>query len=127
MKTIYRSLATLELLLIFPAALFMAALFARSIQPQQLEPAHTAQRIVDWYASSVPVGLWLLLVMLPLIVLIIGTATLVREWRRNSDFREAASRFLALARAHAAQLLIATATASAACILAIVAMHMLTD
>jgi len=33
MKTILRSVAALELLFMFPAALFMSALFARSVLP----------------------------------------------------------------------------------------------
>jgi hypothetical protein len=127
MKTIQRSLAALELLLVFPAVLFMASLFARSVQPQQYEPAHTAQRIVDWYASSTHVGLWLLLIAMPLSVLIIGSATLLRGWRRDPDLRDAALKILGLIRAHAATLLIAGTTVTASGILAIVALHMMTD
>ena len=43
-----RALAATELALIFPAALFMTALFVRNLQPPQYEPAHTAERIVTW-------------------------------------------------------------------------------
>ena len=127
MKTLHRSLAALELLLVLPAVLFMAALFARSIQPTVYEPAHTAQRIVDWYASSPHVGLWILLIALPLIVLILGSATLLREWRRDHELRDAASTMLALIRPHGANFLIASATVVAFGILAVVALHMLTD
>lgn len=127
MNAIRRSLAALELLLVFPAALFMAALFVRNIQPTQYEPAHTAQLIVDWYAARTHVGLWLFLVALPLAVLIIGAPTLLRAWRRDSDLRESTLRVLALIRAHAATLLIACTTATAFGILAIVALHVMTD
>ena len=127
MKKIPRSLAALELLLVLPAVLFMTALFVRSIQPVQFEPAHTAQRIVDWYASSTPIGLWLLLITLPLTVLIIGAAVLLRDWRRDPDFRDATLKLLALARARFASLLIACTTATAFAILCIVALHMMTD
>jgi hypothetical protein len=127
MKTIHRSLAALELLLVFPAVLFMTALFLRSIQPIKYEPARTAQRIIDWYASSVHVGLWLLLIGMPLSVLIIGSATLMRGWRRDPDLRDATLKFLGLIRAHAATLLIAGTTVTASGILAIVALHMITD
>ena len=127
MKTIQRTLATLELLLVFPAVLFMMSLVARSIQPQQYEPAHTAQRIVDWYASSPHVGLWILLIAFPLVVLVLGSATLLGEWRKNTDLRNSALQALALVRAHFATLLIACTTATAFGILAIVAMHMITD
>ena len=127
MKTIQRSLAALELLLVFPAVLFMTALFARDIQPQQYEPAHTAQRIVNWYASSPHVGLWILLIALPLAVLVIGIATLLREWRRNQALRTATFEAIAILRSHAATLLIAGTTVTAGGILAIVALHMAAD
>lgn len=127
MKTMQRSLAALELLLVFPAVLFMASLVARSLQPQQYEPAHTAQRIVDWYATHPPVGLFVLLIALPLAVLAIGSATLVRQWRRNQALRTATLQTLATIRAHASALLIAGTTATAGGILVIVALHMITD
>jgi len=127
MKTIQRSLAALELLLVFPAVLFMASLFARSVQPQQYEPAHTAQRIVDWYATHTPIGLWVLLIALPLAVLAIGLVTLIRQWRRNQALRTATLETIAVIRTHVSALLIAGATATAGGILAIVALHMMTD
>jgi hypothetical protein len=127
MKTILRSLAALQLLFIFPAVLFMSALFVRSIQPLQYEPAHTAQRIVDWYAARPHVGLWVLLIILPLAVVVIGLAALTREWRRKQELRDAALRAIALIRSQASSVLIASATATAAGILAIVALHVLND
>jgi hypothetical protein len=127
MKMIQRPLAALELLLVFPSVLFMAALFVRSIQPIRFEPARTAQRIVDWYASSVHVGLWLLLIGMPLSVLIIGSATLMRGWHREPDLRDATLKFLGLIRAHASTLLIAGTTVTASGILAIVALHLMTN
>lgn len=127
MKTIRRSVAALELLLVFPAVLFMTALFARSIQPQQFEPAHTAQLIVDWYAARTHIGLWLFLIAFPLTVLLIGAVMLLREWRRDESLREATRKLLSLVRIHAATLLIACTTATALCILAIVTLHVITD
>jgi hypothetical protein len=50
--TTRRWIAATELTLIFPAALFMTALFVRNLQPQQYEPAHTAQQIVMWYVRD---------------------------------------------------------------------------
>lgn len=127
MKTILRSVATLELLFVFPAVLFMTALFVRSIQPLQYEPAHTAQRIVDWYAARPHLGLWVLLIALPLAVVVVGSTTLVREWRRTQELRVATLRAIELIRSQASSLLIAGATVTAAGILAIVALHVLTD
>jgi hypothetical protein len=105
----------------------MTALFARSIQPTQFEPAHTAQLIVDWYAARTHLGLWLFLIALPLAVLVIGAFTLLRSWRRDPDLRDSTHRMLALIRTHAATLLIACTTMVAFGILAIVALHLITD
>jgi hypothetical protein len=127
MKTNYRPLAALELLLVCPAVLFMTALFMRSVQPLQYEPAHTAQSIVDWYAARPHVGLWVLLIALPLAVLATGAVALAREWRLNEALRNAAGQTLAIIRIHAAALLIACATATAGGILLIVTVHVLTD
>ena len=127
MKTILRSVAALELLFVFPAVLFMTALFARSIQPLQYEPAHTAQRIVDWYAARPHIGLWILLIALPLAVVVIGSATLMREWHRNQELRVATLRAIGIIRSQASSILIAGATAMAGGILAIVVVHVLTD
>ncbi len=127
MKTIQRSIAALELLLIFPAVLFMTALFARSVQPQQYEPAHTAQRIVGWYAARTHVGLWLLLIAFPLAVLVTGSIALVRNWRDDPALREAARSAIAALRSHLAAFFVAAATFTAGGVLAIVALHLLTD
>jgi hypothetical protein len=126
MKMMPRVLAALEMLLVFPAVLFMASLFTRSIQPTKYEPAHTAQVIVDWYAARPHLGLWVLLGVLPMAVLLIGVAILVREWRRDEDLRDSARMVMAAIRSHAAALMIAGATAAAGCILAIVALHVIT-
>ena len=127
MRTILRSVAALELLFVFPAVLFMSALFARSIQPLRYEPAHTAQRIVDWYAARPHMGLWILLITLPHAVVVIGSATLVREWHRNQELRVATLRSIGFIRSQASSFLIAGATAMAGGILAIVALHVLFD
>jgi hypothetical protein len=126
-KKAHRSFAAAELVLVFPAALFMTALFVRNIQPQQYEPAHTAQRIVEWYAARPHVGLWVLMMALPLMVMLSGCVTLVRSWRRNGELREAVLVTVVNLRAHLAAVLILIATTAAAGILAVVALHVLTD
>lgn len=127
MKTSKSRLAAIEWLLVFPAALFMGALFVRNLQPQQFEPAHTAQRIVDWYASSPHLGLWVLLIALPLAVLLIGTTTLYRAWKSDNGLRESAQQFVVLVRGQIATLLVTLATLTAAGILAVVALHLLSE
>ena len=126
MKTILRSVAALELLFVFPAVLFMTALFARNVQPPQYEPAHTAQRIVNWYAARPHTGLWVLLFALPTMVVVIGSATLMREWRRNQELRDATLSTIRIIRSQAPFFLIAGATVMAGVILAIVALHVMT-
>jgi hypothetical protein len=120
------TVAVTELLLVSPAALFMIALFVRNLQPQSYEPAHTAQRIVMWYALR-PWTLWGLLMGLPLAVLVTGCATLLRGWRDDAELRQAARQVVAASRAYVATLIVAAATVVAAGVLAIVALHSLTD
>jgi hypothetical protein len=127
MNTLKRAIAATELLLIFPAALFMTALFVRNLQPPQYEPAHTAERIVTWYAVRPRVGLWVLLIALPLAVLVTGCVTLLRSWSDDAELRQAARHTLAAIRAHLATLFVAAATLTAGGILVIVALHVLTD
>ncbi|MFY9550317.1 MAG: hypothetical protein WAU32_04140 [Thermoanaerobaculia bacterium] len=124
---IKRTIAATELLLILPAVLFMTALFVRNVQPPEYEPAHTAERIVTWYAVRPRVGLWVLLMALPLAVLVIGCATLLRSWNHDAELRQAARRALAAMRSHLATLIVAAATLIAVGVLAIVALHSLTD
>jgi hypothetical protein len=115
-----------ELLLIFPAALFMAALFVRNVQPLQYEPAHTAEQIVTWYAGR-PDMLSVFLIALPLTVLVSGCATLLRRWSHEIELRQAARDTLAALGAHWATVMVAGATLMAAGFLAIVALHVITD
>ncbi len=121
------TVATTEMLLIFPAALFMAALFLRNVQPPQYEPAHIAHHVVTWYARRPRIGLWGLLVALPFTVLITGCATLLRRWSDEVELRQAARHTLAALRAHLATVMVAGATLTAGGVLAIVALHLLTD
>ncbi|HEV2751902.1 MAG TPA: hypothetical protein VGV12_15380 [Gemmatimonadales bacterium] len=124
--TIKRTIAVTELLLISPALLFMIALVVRELQPQQYEPAHTAERIVMWYAAR-QWTLWVLLIALPLAALVIGSGRLLSSWRDDAELRQSARQALALIRAHLATLVVAAATLAAAGILVIVGVHMLTD
>ena len=124
MNTIKRTVAVTDLLLISPAALFMAALLVRSLQPLQYEPAHTAQRVIMWYAGRMWT-LWVLLIALPLTVLIIGCALLLRSWNDALEVRQAALPTIAAIRADTAALFIAATTLAAVVFLAVVAVHML--
>ena len=118
--------AAAQLLLIFPAVLFMGALVVRELQPLQHEPAHTAQRIVMWYSARMWT-LWVLLIALPFAVLVTGCGTLLRRWGAEVELRQATRQTLAAISAHLATVLVAGATLTAGGVLAIVALHMLTD
>lgn len=67
----------------------MMALFVRNLQPLQYEPARTAQRIVDWCAVRPRIGLGGLLIPLPLAVLLTGCSTLLCNWSREPQLRQA--------------------------------------
>ena len=127
MKSVKPTVAAAELLLIFPAVLFMGSLFVRELQPLQYQPAHTAQKIVDWYAARPQVGLWIMLIALPLTVLATGCVTLIRNWKNNAELRQATQQSLIAIRAHLSTLFVAVTTLTAAVVLAIVALHMITD
>ena len=118
-----RALAAAQLLLMFPAILFMGALVVRQLSPLQHEPAHTAHRIVMWYAGRMWT-LWALLITLPLAVLVTGCVTLLRSWSNVSELPYRAQQGLAAIYADRPMLCIAMMTLTAGVVLAIVAIHM---
>jgi hypothetical protein len=124
---IKRSIATLELLLIFPATLFMSSLFVRQIQPQQYQPAHTAQAIVEWFSARPAIGLHICLIALPLSALVIGAVTVLRAWQTDPPLRQGTLEMLTFLRTHLPVLLVTIVAFAAACILATVAVHVITD
>jgi hypothetical protein len=105
--------------------LFMAALATRGIQPLQHEPARTAQSIVLWYAGRMWT-LWLLLILLPIVALAMGCATLLRA-RNNAEPPQAAGHLAAPAHAPVAMGAVAVTTVLSAGILAVVVVHLLTN
>ena len=117
-----RAVAAAQLLLMFPAILFMGALVARQVSPLQHEPAHTAGRIIMWYAARMWT-LWALLVTLPLAVLVTGCVTLLRSWSNVPELHRA-RQGLAAMYADRPMLCVAMMTLTAGVVLAIVAMHM---
>jgi hypothetical protein len=121
-----RIIAIFELLLISPAALFMTALIVRNLPPLQYDPAHTAQRIVMWYAGRMWT-LWVLLLALPFTVLVTGGTLLLRGRIRDLAPPNTPWRSLAMLRAHPASLFVAATTLTAASILVIVVLHMLAN
>jgi hypothetical protein len=121
-----RVIAALELVLIFPAALFMNAIVVRNLGPLQYKPAQTAQRIVIWYSVQMWT-LWVLLLALPFAVLVTGCAALLRFSNRDAELPNSARQSLAVVCAHPAALFVAATTLTAAGILVIVVLHMLAN
>jgi hypothetical protein len=105
----------------------MSALFVRELQPQQYEPAHTAHRIVAWFAASPRLGLMVMLIAMPLGVLVLGSLTLRRSWSNDPELQSAARQTFITFRRYIATVLVAAATLSAGVVLAIVSLHILTD
>jgi len=115
--------ALTEVLLILPAALFMASLVLRELPASGLDVA--AQRTVTWYAER-QWTLWLLLVTLPLVVLVVGSATLLQGWDADC-LRTAIHKLLAAISTDGTTIVIAALTFVAATILAIVGLHILAN
>ena len=118
--------AVAQLLLMFPAVLFMGALALRKLQALQNEPAQTAQQIVMWYAAR-QWTLWVLLIALPFAVLAIGFVTLARNWQDDMELPQAALQTFAAIRTDWTILVVAAITSTAGVVLAIVVMHMLAN
>jgi hypothetical protein len=104
----------------------MTALILRELQPQQYDPAHSAQQVVMLYAGKVWT-LWILLLALPITVLVLGCATLLRRWKSDSALPSAARQLVTVIRAQFAMLVVTAATVTAGGILLIVVLHMLAD
>ena len=121
-----RVIAVMELLLIFPAVLFMTALVLRNPQFLQYEPARSAQQLVMWYAGRIWT-LWFLLLGLPLIVLVSGCAELLRSYDRDIVLPFTLQKSLAMVRAHSSYVFIVATTLMAGVILAIVVLHVLAN
>jgi hypothetical protein len=118
-----RTIALLQLVLIFPSALFMASLVVRNLGPMNYEPAHTAQQIVMWYAGK-GWTLRVLLFALPCMGLISGWVALRTRYRDTLQL--GAHRSLASSRPHWPVRLVSVTTVASAGILAIVGFHVLT-
>ena len=116
--------AASQLLLIFPAVLFMGSLVVRNLSPLQNEPARTAQQIVMWYAGRMWT-LWALLIALPLGVLGMGCIMFARSWSKDDRLPKAVLQMLAAIHANRAMLIVAVMTLTAGAVLTIVVLHML--
>ncbi len=122
MDTPKRIIAATELVLIFPAALFLAAVVARHLGPV----ADPAQQVVTWYSDRMWT-LWVLLIALPLAALLTGCVTLLPNWNGESGGRWTAKQFGLAIRTQLPTQIIAAATLGAGLILTVVVLHMLAN
>jgi hypothetical protein len=111
--------AVSDFVLLFPAAVFMAALIIRNLPLNEI--ATGAQQVVMWYAGRLWT-LWVLLLALPFAVLLTGGVMLFRDGPNGAEQRR-----LALIRAQPTVLFVVGMTFSAAGILVIVVLHMLAN
>ena len=114
-----RMIAVLQVVLIFPSALFMAAIVLRNLGPLQYEPAHSAQQLVMWYAARMWT-LWVLLLALPFTVLVSGCALL-----HSRELPSSTQQSLAPARSRCPRRFVSVTTVAAGGILGIVVLHVL--
>lgn len=117
MRTLTRLVATIQLALILPAALFLTAVLVGAGGAPQYDLARAAHRIVAWYSGRMWT-LWLLLLALPSVVLVTGCATLLRSGVRQS---------LGAIPAPLATLFVTGTTLASVGILAVVVLHMLAN
>jgi hypothetical protein len=113
----------LQLVLIFPAALFMGAVAVRSVPPLH----DAAQRIVMLYVGKIWT-LWVLLLTLPLCMFVTGCATILHSWNREVELPNTARHSLTVISQQPSEpVFVAAATLAAAGILATVILHMLAN
>jgi hypothetical protein len=122
------TVAACEWLLILPASALLAAAAFRVLQPRQYEPARSSWIIFEWTSAHVSqLGAAILFIGMPGIVVTVGCAVLLRNWRQHQALRQDSATMIAILRRHLAIVLLAAAVLFAGTILAAVAAHVLTD
>jgi hypothetical protein len=117
--------ASVALVLVAPSVLFVLALLLRQWQPVGAGPARTAERVVQWYAAHPQLALWVLLLILPLVAFVLGSAALLRTWGANAELQDYIWRGLAEIPEHLPAFLIAAATIVSASVLAVIGRHLM--
>jgi hypothetical protein len=121
-----RTVAIVQVAFILPAALFLTSVLVGVGDQRQYELAHVAQRIVAWYSGK-RWTLEFLLILLPFVALIAGSAALLRSWVGEPRPEPVMRASLAAIPAPLATLFVGWATLTSAGILAVVALHMLAN
>ena len=120
-------IAACTLTLVCPSVLFVVALMLRQVPPPHSEPARTSERILKWYAAHPQLGLWVLLLLLPLSAFVLGSATLLRTWGDNPQLRHYAWRALLEIPEHWPAMSVGVATVLSAGMLMMVTSHLFRD
>jgi hypothetical protein len=120
-----RIIAAAEVVLIFPATLFLSAVLLRNLALTQSDLTHAAQMIVTWYSDRYWT-LLILLICLPLAAFLAGCFTLLQIWNEDKELQPASKPFI-VSSFHFATFIITGATSGAGLILAVVALHMLAN
>jgi hypothetical protein len=118
-------IAALATGLVLPAVLFVGALFARQVPPPHAQPARSADRIVRWYSDHPQLGLWVLLLLLPMTAFVLGSAALLRTWAENPMLRYYTWRAITSVPEHYPAFLLAIATMASAGVLAMMAKQLM--
>jgi ABC-type Fe3+ transport system permease subunit len=127
MSATNHEIAVWSLALILPAVLFVVALSLRQRPLVGGVPARAAERIVTWYAEHPQLGLWLLLVLLPLSALILSSSSLLRTWNENPRLQDVTWRALAAIPAHLPAVSLGAITVVAAGVLGLITLHLMRE
>jgi len=119
------AIAAIASVLVFPAVLFLAALFARQVPPPRAAHARTADRIVEWYSNHSQLGLWICLLLLPMTAFVLGGAALLRTWRENPMLQYYSWRAVQSVPEHLPAFLIAVVTMASGYVLAMMARQLM--
>ncbi len=123
-----RAVAIWEWLMVLPATVLLAAAALRMLQPRQYEPARTSWIIFEWTMTHVSrVGAAVLFIGMPGVVFAAGCGVLLQNWRKDQALRHDVTTSFAVLRRHFAFGLLAAAVLVAGTILAVVAIHVVTD
>jgi hypothetical protein len=114
--------------MVLPATVLLAAAALRMLQPRQYEPARTSWIIFEWTMTHVSrVGAAVLFIGMPGVVFAAGCGVLLQNWRKDQALRHDVTTSFAVLRRHFAFGLLAAAVLVAGTILAVVAIHVVTD
>ncbi|HEY6345937.1 MAG TPA: hypothetical protein VIY49_31000 [Bryobacteraceae bacterium] len=116
MRTTITRAAVMQLVMLFPATLFLSSVLVAKGDPPQYDLALFAQHIVTWYSTR-GWTLFVLLLGLPFAVLVTGCITLFAAPDHN----------VPAMRPSLATILVSWATLTSAAVMGIVVLHMLAN